>query len=73
MEDLRDLEPQSVLPAWEVNDMLNSDDDEIRHLIDEYWQPLRSQLKGLQRETYDRWLPTVVVHTRLFRKLTSSA
>ena len=63
VEDLRDLEPQSVLSAWEVNDMLNSEDDEIRHLRDEYLKPLRSQLKGLRKETYDRWLPTIVVHT----------
>ena len=63
LQDLREVEPQCVLSAWEVNDMLNSDDDEIRHLVDEYLKPLRSQLQGLRKETYDKWLPTIVVHT----------
>ena len=63
VEDSRDLEPQSVLSAREVDDMLNGDDDGIRHLIDEYLRPIRSQLKGLRKETYDRWLPTIVAHT----------
>ena len=57
---LRGLEPPDVLSAWEVNDMLNSEDREIRHLIDEYLKPLRGQLKGLRREAYYRWLPTIV-------------
>ena len=63
LQDLREIEPKSVLSAWEANDMLNSDDDEIQHLVDEYLKPLRSQLKGLRKETYDKWLPTIVVHT----------
>lgn len=63
LQDLREIEPQCVLSAWEVNDMLNSDEDEIRHLLDEYLKPLRSQLQGLRKETYDKWLPTIVVHT----------
>lgn len=63
VQELREIEPQCVLSAWEVNDMLNSDDDEIRHLLDEYLKPLRSQLQGLRKETYDKWLPTIVVHT----------
>lgn len=63
LQDLQEIEPKSVLSAWEVNDMLNSDDDEIQHLIDEYLKPLRSQLKGLRKDTYDKWLPTIVVHT----------
>ena len=63
LQDLREIELPDILSAWEVNDMLNSDDDEIRHLIDEYLKPLRSQLNGLRRETYDWWLPTIVVHT----------
>ena len=63
LQDLRETKPKSVLSAWEVNDTLNSDDDEIRHLVDEYLKPLRCQLKGLRKETYDKWLPTIVVHT----------
>lgn len=63
LQDLREIEPKSVLSAWEVNDMLNSDDDEIQHLVDEYLKPLRSQLKGLRKDTSDKWLPTIVVHT----------
>ena len=43
--------------------MLNSDCDGIRHLVDEYLKPLRSQLMGVRKETYDRWLPMVVIHT----------
>ena len=62
LQDLREIEPPDILSAWEVNDMLNNDDDEIRHLIDEYLKPLRSQLKGLRKETYDKWLPMIVVH-----------
>lgn len=58
--DLRKLESRDILSAWDVNDMLNSEDSEIRHLIEEYLNPLRGQLKGLRRETYDRWLPTIV-------------
>lgn len=57
---LREAEPRDILSAWDVNDMLNSEDSEIRHLIEEYLNPLRSQLEGLRRETYDRWLPTIV-------------
>ena len=62
-QDLREIEAPDVLSAWEVNDMLNGEGDDIQHLIDEYLKPLRSQLKGLRKETYDRWLPTIVVHT----------
>ena len=43
--------------------MLDSDDDEIRHLMDDYFKPFPRHLTGLRRETYDRWLPTIVVHT----------
>lgn len=58
--DLREVEPRDILSAWEVNDMLNSEDSEIQHLIEEYLKPLRGQLNGLRRETYDRWLPMIV-------------
>lgn len=57
---LRESEPRDILSAWDVNDMLNSEDSEIRYLVDEYLKPLRGQLEGLRRETYDRWLPTIV-------------
>ena len=57
---LREVEPREILSAWDVNDMLNSEDSEIRHLVEEYLNPLRGQLEGLRRETYDRWLPTIV-------------
>ena len=63
MQNLREIEASDILSAWEVNDMLNSEGDKIQHLIDEYLKPLRSQLKGLRKETYDWWLPTIVVHT----------
>lgn len=59
--ELRELEPKSILSAWEVNDMLNFQEAEIDHLIEEYLKPLRCQLKRLREETYDRWLPTIVV------------
>lgn len=62
LHELREIEAPDILSAWEVNDMLNSEGDEIQHLIDEYLKPLRSQLKGLRKETYDWWLPTIVVH-----------
>ena len=60
LEELREIEPKSILSAWEVNDMLNNDEAEIEHLVEEYLKPLRSQLEGLRRDTYDRWLPTIV-------------
>ena len=60
VEELRDIQPKSILSAWEVNDMLNSEDGEIEHLVEEYLKPLRGQLKGVRRDTYDRWLPTIV-------------
>ena len=62
LHELREIEAPDILSAWEVNDMLNSEGDEIQHVIDEYLKPLRSQLKGLRKETYDWWLPTIVVH-----------
>lgn len=62
LQDLREIEAPDILSAWEVNDLLHNDGDEIRHLIDEYLKPLRSQLKGLRKETYDKWLPMIVVH-----------
>ena len=60
LEELRDIQPKSILSAWEVNDMLNSEDGEIEHLVEEYLKPLRGQLEGVRRDTYDRWLPTIV-------------
>ena len=63
IEHMRETEPKSILSAWEVNDMLNSDEDQIQHLVEEYLKPLRSQLPSLRKEAYDRWLPTIVVHT----------
>ena len=60
VEELREIEPKSILSAWEVNDMLNNDEAEIGHLVEEYLKPLRRQLEGLRRDTYDRWLPTIV-------------
>ena len=41
--------------------MLNFEESAIHHLIEEYLKPLRCQLRRLRRETYDRWLPTIVV------------
>lgn len=61
LQDLRELAPKSILSAWEVNDMLNFQEPEIDHLIEEYLKPLRRQLKRLRKDTYDRWLPTIVV------------
>ena len=61
LEELRELEPKSILSAWEVNDMLNFQEAAIDHLIKEYLKPLRCQLKRLRKDTYDRWLPTIVV------------
>lgn len=58
--ELREIEPASILSAWDVNDMLNSEDSEINHLVEEYLKPLRGQLDGLRVEAYDRWLPTIV-------------
>lgn len=60
VEELREMEPKSILSAWEVNDMFNNDEAEIEHLVGEYLKPLRRQLEGLRRDTYDRWLPTIV-------------
>ena len=60
LEELRDIQPKSILSAWEVNDMLNSEDAEIEHLVEEYLKPLRGQLEGIRRDTYDWWLPTIV-------------
>ena len=61
LEELRGIQPEFILSAWEVNDMLNSEDTEIDHLVEEYLKPLRDQLEGLRKETYDQWLPTIVV------------
>lgn len=61
LEELRDIEPSEILSAWEVNDMLNGEDTEIDHLIEEYLKPLRRQLQGMREEAYDKWLPTIVV------------
>ena len=63
LEELRELQPVSILSAWEVNDMLNHEDAEIQHLIEEYLRPLRCQMEGMRKEAYDRWLPTIVVST----------
>lgn len=60
VQELREIEPKSILSAWEVNDMLNNDEAEIEHLVEEYLKPLRRQLEGLRRDTYDRWLPTIL-------------
>lgn len=60
LEDMREIEPASILSAWEVNDMLNNEDAEIDHLVEEYLKPLGGQLAGIRMETYDRWLPTIV-------------
>ena len=60
LEELREIEPKDILSAWEVNDMLNGDEAEIEHLVEEYLKPLRCQLEGLRRDTYDWWLPTIV-------------
>lgn len=61
LEELRDIEPNEILSSWEVNDMLNGEDTEIDHLIEEYLKPLRTQLKGVCKEIYDQWIPTIVV------------
>ena len=58
--ELRETEPSSILSAWEANDMLNNEEDEINHLVEEYLKPLRDQLDGVRMEAYDRWLPTIV-------------
>lgn len=58
--ELREIEPKCILSAWDVNDLLNNGESEIEHLVDEYLKPLRRQLEGLRRDTYDRWLPTIV-------------
>ena len=58
--EMRDIEPPSILSNWEVNDMLNNEDDEINHLVEEYLKPLRVQLDGVRIGAYDRWLPTIV-------------
>ena len=60
VEELREIQPKSILSAWEVNDMLNGVDAEIEHLVEQYLKPLRIQLEGVRRDTYDRWLPTIV-------------
>lgn len=60
LEDMREIEPVSILSAWEVNDMLNGEDAEINHLVEEYLKPLRGQLNGVRMKAYDRWLPTIV-------------
>lgn len=63
LEELWDIEPNEILSAWEVNDMLNSEETEIDHLIEEYLKPLRGQLDGVRKEVYDQWLPTIVACT----------
>lgn len=60
LEELRETDPPSILSAWEANDMLNNEEDEINHLVREYLRPLRDQLDGVRMEAYDRWLPTIV-------------
>lgn len=60
LEDMREIEPASILSAWDVNDMLNNEDSEINQLVEEYLKPLRGQLNGVRMEAYDRWLPTIV-------------
>ena len=60
LEDMREIEPASILSAWDVNDMLNGEDAEINHLVEEYLKPLRGQLNGVRMKAYDRWLPTIV-------------
>lgn len=61
LEEVRELEPVSILSAWEVNDMLNHQESEIDRLIEEYLKPLRCQLEGVRKESFDRWLPSIVV------------
>ena len=61
LEELRGLQPKSILSAWEVSDMLNHEEADIDRLIEEYLTPLRCQLEGVRKETFDRWLPTIVV------------
>ena len=63
LEELRELQPKSILSAWEVNDMLNHEEAEIDRLIEEYLKPLRSQLVGVRKNTFDRWLPTIIVQS----------
>ena len=59
--ELRELQPKSILSAWEVSDMLNHEESDIDRLIEEYLKPLRYQLEGVRKKTFDRWLPTIVV------------
>ena len=60
VEELRDIQPKSILSACEVNDMLNSEEAEIEHLVEEYLKRLRGRLECVRRATYDRWLLTIV-------------
>ena len=60
LEELREIDPKFILSAWEVNDVLNGDEAEIKQLVEEYLKPLRCQLEGVRRDTYDWWLPTIV-------------
>ena len=61
IEKVRELYPRDILSASEVNDMLNFEEEEIDILVDEYLRPLGSQLQGIRKDAFDRWLPTVVV------------
>lgn len=61
IEEVRELHPHDVLSASNVNDMLNFEDEEIDLLVEEYLRPLGSQLQGIRKDAFDRWLPTVVV------------
>ena len=61
IEKVRELHPHYILSASEVNDMLNFEEEEIDLLVDEYLRPLGSQLQGIRKDAFDRWLPTIVV------------
>ena len=52
MDDLQAGPLDMILPAYTINDYLDSA-AQIECLVDEYLQPLRGQLDGNQRKAFD--------------------
>ena len=45
--------------ACTINQWLDTP-EQVKLLVEEYLKPLRRQLNGMEKEAYDRWIPTVV-------------
>ena len=50
---------KEVLSPCQINDWLWTEDD-VDTLVEDYLKPLRMLTRGVRREVFDKWLPTVV-------------